>query len=581
MEIFSKTDQRLPKIQNVDVFNFFKESLAKEKFKKFEKRKDIKILLDIKDKYYKISENHLETRKKEKSKEKLNDKSYPYPYYELKNGKNLFELNEKEIAIIDNIYELCFKYQKNLDFNRLSFFPNLNKLESTFTEINFPQKIRKANFFKSLTYLDLSFNNLTKSVFDVLKEIKSLKYLFLSGNKLTSDIPDISNLSNLEEIDFSYNQISSHFLNLEFTNNEQLVEIFKNIQENANEKFKFDPIHSEQEKETGIKISSSTSETAFSSQPFSGVNYNYGYEELNKILKTNVQEFFHNLANLTMLKKLNLSHNKIHFFDVDPIRLHKEKGFHKLKNLNISFNLIAEEIAIILVVNIPKLRRIEISHNPIVLNKQAYENIEFEIFKNKNILLINNKNKEENFTFFKNKKGLDRNLQEVEKFSYKVKNVDIVDVNKFSQSVRQVVGKKSKYFAKIKKEIEDYQSETLEDRKDEKIVEEVLESKSLIRKNSSLFITKADEDSEEKGDPIQRKEKYSNSCESYDEFLNLARVCYGKEKHYKKTLPIVGAYHRLRYLLNNLQTSSQEEFGKANYMKPTRSIINQHLDNSR
>ena len=36
-----------------------------------------------------------------------------------------------------------------------------------------------------------------------------------------------------------------------------------------------------------------------------------------------MQDFFHKISLLKILKKLNLSHNRINFFDVDPIFIQK------------------------------------------------------------------------------------------------------------------------------------------------------------------------------------------------------------------------------------------------------------------
>ena len=49
-----------------------------------------------------------------------------------------------------------------------------------------------------------------------------------------------------------------------------------------------------------------------------------------------------------------------------------------------------EEISILLVVNVPQLEHLDITNNPITHNKEAFDNIEYEIFKSKNMLLTNN-----------------------------------------------------------------------------------------------------------------------------------------------------------------------------------------------
>ena len=110
---------------------------------------------------------------------------------------------------------------------------------------------------------------------------------------------------------------------------------------------------------------------------------------LQKYLETNIQPFFHKLSLLKNLKTLNLSHNKIHFFDVSQSFLSDHKGFSKLENLDLSNNIIEDEIAILMIINLPVIKNVDISENPLVNNKAAFEDIEYEIFKFKNILLTN------------------------------------------------------------------------------------------------------------------------------------------------------------------------------------------------
>ena len=110
---------------------------------------------------------------------------------------------------------------------------------------------------------------------------------------------------------------------------------------------------------------------------------------LQKYLETNIQPFFHKLSLLKNLKTLNLSHNKIHFFDISQDFLLKNNGFSKLENLDLSNNIIEDEIAILMIINLPIIKNVDISENPLVNNKAAFEDIEYEIFKFKNILLTN------------------------------------------------------------------------------------------------------------------------------------------------------------------------------------------------
>ena len=110
---------------------------------------------------------------------------------------------------------------------------------------------------------------------------------------------------------------------------------------------------------------------------------------LQKYLETNIQPFFHKLSLLKSLKVLNLSHNKIHFFDINQEFLQKNNGFRRLESLDLSNNIIEDEIAILMIINLPVIQNVDVSENPLVNNKSAYEDIEYEIFKFKNILLTN------------------------------------------------------------------------------------------------------------------------------------------------------------------------------------------------
>jgi hypothetical protein len=110
---------------------------------------------------------------------------------------------------------------------------------------------------------------------------------------------------------------------------------------------------------------------------------------LQKYLETNIQPFFHKLSLLKNLKTLNLSHNKIHFFDINQEFLQKNNGFRSLETLDLSNNIIEDEIAILMLINLPVIQNVDVSENPLVNNKAAFEDIEYEIFKFKNILLTN------------------------------------------------------------------------------------------------------------------------------------------------------------------------------------------------
>ena len=115
------------------------------------------------------------------------------------------------------------------------------------------------------------------------------------------------------------------------------------------------------------------------------------FQQLQQYLKTNMQDFFHKISLLRNLKKLNLSHNRINYFDIDPSFIQENSGFKNLETLDLSHNLIEDEIAILMIINLPVIKNVDVTNNPLTYNKLAYEDIEYEIFKCKNILLTNNK----------------------------------------------------------------------------------------------------------------------------------------------------------------------------------------------
>jgi len=50
------------------------------------------------------------------------------------------------------------------------------------------------------------------------------------------------------------------------------------------------------------------------------------------------------------------------------------------------------------------------------------------------------------------------------------------------------------------------------------------------------------------------------SKKPYDDFLELASKCLGKERHYKDKVPISNSYKQLRFLMINLQTENNYEY---------------------
>ncbi len=328
------------------------------------------------------------------------------------------------------------------------------------------------------------------------------------------------------------------------------------------------------------------------------------YEEWQKFLRTNLQDFYHKLSALKNLKTLNLSYNKIHFFDIDPYFIQQINGFSKLNKLDVSFNLIEEEISILLVMNIPNLKSIDITCNPITRKKTAYENIEYEIFKTKNILLINSKPYNFNFqvwnppnkiNYTKRKNhnkyaNLENPEEDHKKKLYKVNHEIKLDPvrhfnNKMKSKIKKMIEQRKKIDEEIIKnnEIPEYEIDILENSPEnvtniDNEVSKTIEEKNSLRsylnnskKNKeNVFLTNTN--SHLNKILLMKDKNYEGNegSENYINFLNLANKCFGKEKHYKNIMPISNAYQKLRFILNNLPTNANENYDHSNnYMKST------------
>lgn len=686
-------------MKQTELFNLFEDGISKEKLRKIEMRKDALMILKVKQKYDSIA----------KRMESPIESEY-MPIVKLKDGRNLFDLEDYEIENINYIYELKFQERDYLRIKALSLLPELCKLEVKFSNIWLPDIKSEPSqnlFFANLQNLDLCFNNLNDEALHYIKTIKALKTLNLMGNQLTHEIPDLSELVNLKELNLSSNNIVSYFLNLNiatnnFTehdnsqvnnntnvshfnimlsgkdfNNEDskkkqgekvLNNITENIEyqenishvqkENLNNNQEDDKIRNPKVEIENILASNKDNNSILNSEkinyeeskdyekniPENDINENKSfnlsnmniknrlnfkddeekeedddngfnknntgieiYEEWQKFLKTNLQEFYHKLAALKNLKTLNLSHNKIHFFDIDPYYIQKINGFSKLNTLDISFNFIKEEISILLVMNIPNLNSIDITCNPITRKKKAYENIEYEIFKTKNILLINSKpydftsnvwepHNKINFTrrkvFDKTTSGMNQGENNLFLNPYKVNSeIRIEPVRIFNKKVENKIKTMLERRKKIDEEFlssenpqyqidilqnlpenlnenmeNDILSNSINTKDDKKSLKSVLNSK---KNKENIFLTNADSHIN-KLMQLNKANENNEGSENYISFLTLANKCFGKEKHYKSTMPISKAYQKLRFILNNLPSSANENFELTNrYMKPT------------
>ena len=414
--------------KNCDLLDLFEEGIAKEKLHKIELRKDAMMLLRIKQKYDIISQHFA----KYKDNTYAGHKKPKFPVIKLNNGDNLLMYPPDEMYQFYEVYEIFLEELQNCNISFFGALPNLHKLSIRFSNISLMDEKEYLSMprYVNLRELNLNCNNLDSSCLDIISHMKNLRILNLMGNFINAEIPDMSQLEFLEEINLSYNHIESYFVNL------NLLKDFKLhgnniIQENENENEDINKINQTEEskdedvvntqsnirnskpnKKKGKDFSNEESKTNNSIESINNKkgnnisknNISYNDREINakhlsnnqqiffnlqKYLETNIQPFFHKLSLLKNLKTLNLSHNKIHFFDINQEFLQKNNGFKNLDTLDLSNNIIEDEIAILMIINLPVIKNVDVSENPLVNNKAAFEDIEYEIFKFKNILLTN------------------------------------------------------------------------------------------------------------------------------------------------------------------------------------------------
>ena len=449
--------------KNCDLLDLFEEGVAKEKLHKIELRKDAMMLLRIKQKYDIISQHFA----------KFKDRTYgvskkpKFPVIKLNNGDNLLMYPPDEMYQFPEVYDIFLEELQNCNISFFGALPNLHRLSIRFSNISLMEESEYLSVprYTNLRELNLNCNNLDTSCLDIICHMKNLRVLNLMGNFITSDIPDLTELEFLEELNLSYNHIESYFVNLNLlkdfklhgnnfiqNENNQENDESNNNKLNQTEESKDEDVVKTQTnirnnvpndkkenkgKETVSESSENTDEMKTNSVESNSKNMSsktdmnnnnntnsisnnnnnsnsnfkidknnnsYNDREINakhlsnnqqiffnlqKYLETNIQPFFHKLALLKNLITLNLSHNKIHFFDINQDYLLKNNGFSKLENLDLSNNIIEDEIAILMIINLPVIKNVDVSENPLVKNKTAFEDIEYEIFKFKNILLTN------------------------------------------------------------------------------------------------------------------------------------------------------------------------------------------------
>ena len=425
--------------KNCDLLDLFEEGIAKEKLHKIELRKDAMMLLRIKQKYDIISQHF----SKYKDRTFGGHKKAKFPVIKLNNGENLLMYPPDEMYQFYEVYEIFLEELQNCNISFFGALPNLHKLSIRFSNISLmdEKEYLSTPRYVNLRELNLNCNNLDSSCLDIICHMKNLRILNLMGNFINAEIPDMSQLEFLEEINLSYNHIESYFVNLnllkdfklhgnniipeneneegtknqtEESKDEDVVNTQTNIKnsklnkkklkENNNNMSDTSKNNNEESKTNSVESNFNKRGNMSDNLDKNNNNISYNDREINakhlsnnqqiffnlqKYLETNIQPFFHKLSLLKNLKSLNLSHNKIHFFDINQEYLQKNNGFRRLETLDLSNNIIEDEIAILMIINLPVIKNVDVSENPLVNNKAAFEDIEYEIFKFKNILLTN------------------------------------------------------------------------------------------------------------------------------------------------------------------------------------------------
>lgn len=492
-------------------------------------------------------------------------------------------------------------------------------------------------FFKTLTTLHLEYCELNNSSLSFITKIKTLKDLNLSGNHFTQEmeVNEFINLPLLEKLVMINNKIESNYINfgnslinkennktnnsIKYQNKQILNDTSNDYNRNSYNLNINEVSETKKKSKTDINnegiglnsnnnnihnINTNTNENGFYSS-----KYNFRY--LKDILQTNIRDFFNVLSQLTKLKHLNLSHNKIHFFDIDPYINKTDKnndtkttnnhfdnynGFPQLTTLDLSNNNIQEEVGLLLIMNINNLKELIITNNPICHLKQSIENVEYEFLKNSETVIINETEYPHNekgyivkkykvpnpsnvFKIVKNRLNkllVQRNtIYEEMKINEYNKNENDNKINNSENNNNNNANSNNKDMlfltedASIKtKQISNLNSNNYSNANDinikeykKSLVKEIENNDKEIRKqvyNNYEFINKKNQKNKKKKN-INQEEMVDLLEEEkpspYDEVLKIAQDCYGNQKHYKEVYDIPKAYRELRMLLKTSQFS--------------------------
>lgn len=550
---------------NVNLLDDFKKGLIQNRLDKMRLRKDAISWLNLQKHFNnEFRSLHSQTKSNEQP-----TRSIRHPYYKLKDGRNLFEIPLKEYKFCYEVFDINLKEKDRINFLNLAALPNLTIVNIIFSSVYFERtQITNSNErqlddidnkaetrdipllltqhtksdFYYLSELNLSFNKLNDTCLNFISSLPNLSSLVLIGNFITKDLPYLGNLPSLEFLDLTSNRIESSFVNLNL--------IMKN------ETFKFPDFD--------LDLQSAEE-----------------FEEWQKFLKTDIRQFWLNLARVPKLKVLKLAYNKIHFFDINPFDVltiksneakspneaSKERsnqfsarafnGFQNLVELDLSHNLIEEEIGILLVMNLRRLETLNIVNNPICFDKPAFGNIEYEIFKNSKIQILSS----------------EKTLR-----PYLVKQIKIPSVARFNKHVREKVQESKEKRERLIKESEIYFNL---DAKDRIVIEHASpeigtrdDYLDLMPRKDNLFLTNANAEVKQNFELRQRRRDVNEETKYFD-FLLLAKDCFGNGIHYNKSKNINVAYSELRRVLKR-NSDRENEAIEPNYMKDIKSRIGTH-----
>jgi len=416
-------------VSQFQMFDAFKKGLVDTSLKRLNLRKDASYLMKYQEKLS-TRENEVQT---------IDKNLVRLPFFKLKNGKNLFDLDPEEYFGINEILELNFSdIDDRLIFDHFSYLPSLILLNIQYSKILFLDKIPHYDqkFFFNLQVLELSFNNLTNQCFMLIKNIPELRFLNLTGNRINGDIPDISSLKKLEELNLSYNEIVSFFLQNDedlIMNNDESTAGFKENKNsidgnnsNTNDTTLKVAADSTTLRNSSLENNSNIKEKIILSEERSERN---NFEDWQKKYLTNLQQFFHKLSMLPSLKILDLSNNSIGMFDINPYNIKENNLFPQLKKLDLSYNQITHNIGILLVLNIGSLAYLNITGNQFPKKKKIYDSIVDQLKAN-NIKLINTELKKEN--------KVEREYSKLHT-EYNVKKASFFDPSKFQKKVKNKI----------------------------------------------------------------------------------------------------------------------------------------------